>query len=87
MKNSLSIDSVYGATSVALYDLWHYPLVHPTHQAMKTLHKHADGVPVLKVKNPFFTCKHCYQNITKNMKGYSLHKNEATCPFQRVQMI
>ena len=64
LKNSLSIDSAYGTTSVASYDLWHYRLGHPGHQTMKILHKHdADGVPVLKVKNRFFTCKHCYQNI------------------------
>ena len=64
MKNSLSIDSLYGTTSIALYNLWHYRLGHPGHQTMKIKPKHADGVPILNVKNPFFTCKYCYQNIT-----------------------
>ena len=65
LKTSLSQDSIHGTTSVALYDLWHYRLGHPGHHTMKILHKHADGVPVLKLKNPFFICKHCYQNLTK----------------------
>ena len=86
LKPSLSENSVFGTISVALYDLWHYGLGHPGHHTMKILHKHADGVPVLKVKNPFFKCKPCYQNLTKNLKGYSLHKNKAVSPFQRVQM-
>ena len=86
LKESSSDDSTLNTTSVALYDLWHYRLGHPGHHTMKILHKHADGVPILKVKNPFFKCKNCYQNLTKNLKGYSLHKNEAVSPFQRIQM-
>ena len=53
---------------------------------MRIVHKHADGVPILKVRYPFIKCKHCYPNITKTMKGYSLHKNEAQSPYRRVQM-
>ena len=40
----------------------------------------------MRIKNPFFKCQHCYQNMTKEIKGYPLHKNEATAPFQRAQM-
>ena len=79
-------DAIYAVKNVAVYDLWHFRLGHPGQQTMENLHKHADGVPSLRLKNPFFKCKYCYQNMTKQMKGYSLHKNEATAPFQRVQM-
>ena len=83
MKSS---DEIYGVNSAALYDLRHFQLGHPGHHTMENLHKHADGVPSLRLKNPFFKCKHCYQNLTKKMQGYSLHKNEATAPFQRLHM-
>ena len=66
---NITADFIHSTTSVTLYNLWYYWLGHPGHHTMRILHKYADGVPVLKVKNPFFKCKHCYPNITKNMKG------------------
>ena len=75
-----------GVGRLALYDLWHYRLGHVGHSTMTNIHKHVTGVPSLKMKNPFFKCQYCFPNITKKMKGYSLHKNEATAPFQRLQM-
>ena len=53
LKNSMAVDSVYGTSSVALYDLWHYCLGHSGHQTMKIFHKHANGVHVLNQKSIF----------------------------------
>ena len=83
---SMPNDAICSIKTIALYDLWHFRLGYPGHDIMESLHKHADGVPSLQMKNPFFKCKHCNQNMTKQMKGYALHKDEAVAPFQKVQM-
>ena len=69
LSNDTFIHSVYGST---LCHLWHHCLCHTSKFFTDDIAKLADGVPLLKMRNPFFSCGDCSSSkITDKIQGYN----------------
>ena len=77
--HNIPSDVIHSMSGIALHDLWYNRLCHTSQDSIKDIHKHCEGVPNLKQKNPLFHCNGWDQNITKKSWGYNKNPTRAKC--------
>ena len=75
---------IHKVTVTALTHICHDRLFHPRKYVQENMHKSVDGVPSMKLVNPFFHCGPFTKGkMTKMKKGYNTKPTRATSTGQR----
>ena len=78
---------IHKVTGSTLHNLWHHRLCHTGKFATDNIDKVADGVPCLRIRNPFFSCQHCSDGkMTIQKRGYNKDPKRATRICRRFNM-